>query len=147
MPCVILIGSAVAVATSVGGVGGLEVEGDVLPDLERGVQLGAALGRLPEDVGALLVVVPALVARLDHRLDGDAVGGGAGGDAHRVADRAAAELQHDVLAEVVQQLVHLAGVDAARGDRHDTRHRGPVLVEVEPGLGVGLDEALSRSVS
>ena len=62
----------------VGHVGGLVVEGDVLPDLERGVQLGAALGGLLEDVRALLVVVLALVAGLDHRLDGDAVGGRAG---------------------------------------------------------------------
>jgi hypothetical protein len=30
-----------------------------------------------------------------------------------MTDRAPAELQDDVLAEVVQQLVHLAGVDAA----------------------------------
>jgi len=34
-----------------------------------------------------------------------------------VADGAAAELQDDVLAQVVQELVHLAGVDAAGGHR------------------------------
>jgi hypothetical protein len=35
-----------------------------------------------------------------------------------MADRAAAELQHHVLAQIGQQLVHLAGMDAARGHRH-----------------------------
>src|SRR6201999_1013811 len=113
----------------VGRVRGLEVEGDVLPDLQRGVELGAAAGGVVEDVGALLEVVAALVARLDHRLHGDAVGGCAGGDAHRVTDGPAAELQHDVLSQVAQQLVHLTGVDAAGGDRHDRRQRRPVLVE------------------
>jgi len=97
----------------VGRVGGLELEGDVLPDLQRGVELGAAARGALEDVRALLEVVAALVAGLDHRLDRDAVGGRTGGDPHGVADRAAAELQDRVLAEVVQQLVHLAGVDAA----------------------------------
>src|SRR6266550_1431429 len=97
----------------VGHVGGLEVERDVLPDLQGSIELGAALGGLLEDVGPFLEVVLALVASLDHRLDGDAVGRRAGGDTHRVADRAAAELEHDVLAEVVQELVHLACVDAA----------------------------------
>src|SRR3954468_4139447 len=115
----------------VGRVGRGVVERDVLPDLERGVELRAALGGLDEDVRTLLVVVATLVAGLDDRLDGGAVGAGAGRDAHRVADRAAAELQDAVFAEVVQQLVHLAGVDAARGDRHDARQRGPVLIEVQ----------------
>ena len=59
----------------------------------------------------------------------DAVGRRAGLDALRVADRAAAELQHHVVAEQVEQLVHLAGVDAARGDRHHLAQIGPVLVE------------------
>ena len=84
-----------------------------------------------EDLRALGQVVRALVARLDHRLDRDAVRLGARGDAHRVADRAAAELQDNVLAEVVEQLMHLAGVDAARGHRHHARHRTPVLLEVQ----------------
>src|SRR4029077_11693574 len=67
------------------GVGGLEVERDVLQDLERGVEVRASLGDLREDVRAFLEVVAAPVAGVDHRLDRDAVGGGAGGDAHRVA--------------------------------------------------------------
>jgi hypothetical protein len=40
-------------------------------------------------------------------------------DAHRVADGAAAELQHHVVAEEVEKLVHLAGMNAARRHRHD----------------------------
>jgi len=36
-----------------------------------------------------------------------------------VTDGAAAELQHHVVAEVGQQLVHLASMDTTRGDRHD----------------------------
>ena len=46
-----------------------------------------------------------------------------------MADGAAAELQHDVLAEIVDQLVHLAGMNAARGHRHHLAQAGPVLVE------------------
>ena len=73
----------------------------------------AGLRRLGEDRRAFGQVVAARVAGEDHRLERDAVGGGAGGDAVRVADGAAAELEHDVLAEVVEELVHLAGMDAA----------------------------------
>src|SRR5919202_6974092 len=47
----------------------LEVERDVLPHLERGVELRAALRGPLEDVGALLEVVPALVPGLDDGLD------------------------------------------------------------------------------
>jgi hypothetical protein len=107
-----------------------------LPYLEGGVQLGAALGGLLEDVRTLVEVVLALVAGLDDRLDGDAVRGRARGDAHRVADRAATELEHHVLAEVLEQLVHLAGMDAARGDRHHARQRHPILIEVDTRLRV-----------
>ena len=64
-----------------------------------------------------------------------------------MADRAAAELEDDVLAEVVEQLVHLAGVDAARGDRHDAGHRGPVLVEEDPVARILGDVVQSRRVS
>src|SRR5690242_11469182 len=100
----------------VGGVGGLVGEGDVAPGGQGDVQLAAVLGGGAQDVGALGEVVAALVAGLDHRLQRDAVGGGPGGDAHRVADRPAAELQDRVLAQVVQELVHLPGVDAAGRD-------------------------------
>jgi hypothetical protein len=55
------------------------------------------------------------------------------GDAHRVTDRAAAELEHRVLAEQVEQQMHLS----RRGCRPLAtgitlrRHRRPVLLEVE----------------
>ena len=66
-----------------------------------------------------------------------------------MADGAAAELEDDVLAQVEEQLVHLAGVDAARRDRHDTRHRRPVqLPGRAPGPRTGLaeqpDDVLAR---
>ena len=61
-----------------------------------------------------------------------------------MADRAAAELQHHVLAEIVEQLVHLAGVDAARGDRHHLAQARPVLLEEEAALQVDR-VAVSRS--
>ena len=54
---------------------------------------------------------------------------GAGLDAHRMPDGAAAELQHHVFAEIVQQLVHLAGVDSAGSHRHHLAQAGPVLLE------------------
>src|SRR3982074_2979290 len=78
----------------VGRVGGLEIERDVLPHLQRRVQLGATLGGSLENVRTFLEVVATLVSRLDHRLDGHAVGGRTRGDPHRVATRAAAELTY-----------------------------------------------------
>ncbi len=51
-----------------------------------------------------------------------------------MTDGAAAELQHHVLAEIVQELVHLSGMDAARGDRHDLVQARPVLVEEDAVL-------------
>ena len=70
----------------------------------------------------------------------DAVGGGAGLNPLGMADGAAAELQHDIFAEVIEQLVHLAGVDAARGDRHHLVEARPMLVEehamFERGIGL-----------
>ena len=84
--------------------------------------------------GPFAQIVAAFVAGQDHGLQRHAVGGGAGLDAHRMADRAAAELQHHVFAEIVEQLVHLAGMDAAGGDRHHLVERGPVLVEEQAVL-------------
>src|ERR1700682_1900376 len=85
---------------SVGDVGRRVLEGDVTPDVERGPQLRRPAGRPAQDLWPLFDVVAALVASLDHDFDGDPVGGGARGHPHRVPDGAAAELQHDVLAQV-----------------------------------------------
>ena len=51
-------------------------------------------------------------------------------DRHGVVTRGA------VVAEEVEELVHLPGMDAARGDRHDLLDVGPVLLEVEAALQV-----------
>ena len=45
-----------------------------------------------------------------------------------MTDRAAAELQHDVFAEIDEKLVHLSGVDAAACDRHHLAQPAPVLL-------------------
>ena len=57
----------------------------------------------------------------------------------RMADGAAAELQHHVFAEMVEQLMHLAGMDAAGGHRHHLVEAGPVLVEEHAVLRVWPD--------
>src|SRR5260370_36540002 len=46
-----------------------------------------------------------------------------------MADGAAAELQYDVFAEMIEQLMHLAGVNAAGRYRHQPVEAGPVLVK------------------
>src|SRR5215210_6354971 len=74
VPCVILIDNSLSrvgrLARRRGGlglgldvrrVGGLELEGHVAPDLERGLQLGIGLGVVLEDVGTLVEPVAALV--------------------------------------------------------------------------------------
>ena len=122
------------------------VEGDVAPDVERLAQRRAGLGGLGEDRRPFVDIVAPDVAREDHRFERDAVGGRAGLDAHRMADRAAAELQHDVLAEQVEELVHLPGVDAARGDRHQLVERRPVLIEEEAVLEPHRIEVLAADV-
>ncbi len=63
-----------------------------------------------------------------------------------MADRAATELQHHVVAEQVEQLVHLAGVDAAGGDRHHLLQRAPVLVEVDAARQVHLGVRVAADV-
>ena len=123
-------------------VGRLVVEGDVLPGIERGLQRLARLRGRFEDLRTFAEIVAAFVAREDHRFERDAVRRRAGLDAHRMADRAAAELQDHVFAEIVEQLVHLAGMDAAGGDRHHLVERGPVLIEEHAVL-----EALRRLAS
>src|SRR4029079_1880877 len=50
---------------------------------------------------------------------------------------APSDLEYGVLTGGVQQLVHRAGVDPAGRHGHDPGQRGPVLLEVEPELGVG----------
>ena len=126
MPCVIRIGLSVSCYQPTDGVAtasGVSVDSKLkvmsFQTWSAAFSSGQPLAAFSRMSGPSLKVVLALVAGLDHRLDGDAVGGRARGDPHRVADRAAAELQHDVLAEVVEQLVHLAGVNAARCDRHE----------------------------
>ena len=133
----------------VGGVGGGVVEGDLAPGVERGAQRLTPFGRVARICGpSLRMSRPSLRAK-HHRLERDAVGSGAGLDAHRVTDRAAAELQHDVFAEIVEQLVHLPGMDAARRHRHDLVQRRPVLLEEKAVLrlsrGVGARAACRRS--
>ena len=61
-----------------------------------------------------------------------------------MANRATAELHHDILAQQVQQLVDLAGVDAARGHREHARHRTPVLLKVETLNRVDCDLAFAQ---
>jgi hypothetical protein len=46
-----------------------------------------------------------------------------------MTDGAAAELQHHVLAEIGDELVHLTGMNAARCHRHHLAQTRPVLVE------------------
>ncbi len=53
-----------------------------------------------------------------------------------MADGAAAELQHDVVAEEIEQLVHLARVDAAGRDGHHLAQVRPVLIEEQAALQV-----------
>src|SRR5215472_3136507 len=87
----------------IGGIGGLVVEGDITPRVQGHLKGLAAPGSVTQNILALCKEVAALIPCLDHRLGGYAIRGGAGGDAQRVADGAAAELEHHVLAQVVQQ--------------------------------------------
>src|ERR1700721_2404530 len=50
-------------------------------------------------------------------------------DCARVANGATAELPHHVFTEMVEQLMHLAGMNAARGHRHHFIEAGPILIE------------------
>ena len=97
----------------VGHVCGFVVESDILPDLQRGLQRRAGRRRLGENFRPFVQLVAAFVAGEDHRLQRHAIRGGAGLNAHGMADGAAAELQDDVFTEMIQQLMHLAGVNTA----------------------------------
>ena len=92
--------------------------------------------RVRQDLRPLVPDIPTLVPGQDHGLEGDPVGRRSGLDPHRVPDRAAAELEHDIVAQIGQQLMHLAGMDAARGDRHHLAQASPVLLEVDAALQV-----------
>src|ERR1019366_5351039 len=115
---------------------GLVVEADVAPDVEGGAKLRAPFGGGAEYLRAFVDVVAALVSGLHHDLERHAVGGCSGGNAHGVADGATSELEHAVLTEIVEELVHLAGVDAPGRDRHDAWHGNPVLVKIDAVCGV-----------
>src|ERR1700678_2142728 len=108
---------------------GCVVESDFAPGIECLLQRTAGLGGPPQYVDVFVTDVPALVARLDYHLQRHAVGHGTGLDARRMPDGAAAELQDDIIAEQIEQLVHLAGMNAARRDGHDLAPMGPVLME------------------
>src|SRR5579863_9933294 len=91
-------------------------------------------------------VVSSFVASEDHRLQRHTIGCRACLYAHRMPDRAAAELQDDVLAEQVEQLVHLAGMDAPGGHRHQLVEARPMLVEEYAMLEFGRIEILPADV-
>ena len=63
-----------------------------------------------------------------------------------MTDRAPTELQHHVVPEQIQQLVHLPGMDPAGGHRHDARHARPVLIEEDPVGRVGRDVIVAQRV-
>src|SRR5579875_3139134 len=130
----------------VGRVGRLEVEADLTPGVEGHQQWLTVPGGSLQDLRSLLEEVESLVAGFDHCLHGHPVGGGTGRYSHGVAYGSAAELQHDVLAEVVQELVHLACVNAARCHRHDAGQRPTVLFEVHPMMRVLLDVVVTQDV-
>src|SRR5260370_35644539 len=113
----------------IGHVGGSVVEAYVLPGFERGAQRAAPLRRLLQNLRPLVEVVAPLVARLDHGFYGDAACRRAGGETLWMAESAAAELEHYILTEVVQQLMHLPGMNSTRGDGHNHGQGCPVLLE------------------
>src|SRR5271157_6401353 len=91
-------------------------------------------------------IVASRVAGEDHGLERHTVGGGARLDAMGVADGAAAELQNDVIAEQIDELVHLAGVNAARGHRHQLVERSPMLIEENAMLELLRIEVLATDI-
>ena len=75
-----------------------------------GVHHLAAASRI---LGTFLHIVAAFVSRQDHCFQRNTIGNRTGLYAHRVANGSAAELQYHIFAEIIQQLVHLAGMNAA----------------------------------
>ena len=63
-----------------------------------------------------------------------------------MADGAAAELQHNVVAEQVEQLMHLSCVDAARGHRHDLPDVAPILAEEDAARQVDFVNRFAEDV-
>src|ERR1700691_5732920 len=90
------------------GIRGLVVEADLAPGIDGRAQWRAPPGRIAQNLRTLAQVVTTLVSSLNDGLERNPIGGRAGLNTHRVTDGAAAELQHDVLAQVVDQLVHLS---------------------------------------
>ena len=91
-------------------------------------------------------VIASLVAREDHRLKRNAVGGCPGLNTHGVADGTAAELQHDVLAEQIEKLMHLPGVNAAGRHGHQLVEAGPGLIEEDAMFQLQRIEVLPADV-
>src|ERR1700677_583545 len=125
------------------GVRRLIVERHVLPGIERSAQRRTPPARGGEDLRPLVPDVAAFVAGLDHGLERHPVRGRAGLDALGMADGPAAELQHDVLTEIGQELMHLTGVNASRGDGHELAKSCPVLIEEDSVLEIAVCEAIS----
>ena len=63
-----------------------------------------------------------------------------------MSDGPAAELQDDVLAQIMQKLVHLAGMYAAGGHRHHPGQTGPVLLEENTALQIDAVVAFAQHV-
>ena len=90
--------------------------------------------------------VPAFAAGPDHRFQGDPDRRGAGAVAARMSLGSAAELEHAVGSEDVDQFRHVPDVDAARRHREDRGHRRPGLVEVDAPALVRGDEVFPQQV-
>src|SRR5271165_2437480 len=63
-----------------------------------------------------------------------------------MANRSSPELKHAVFAEIVEQLMHLAGVDAAGSHWHHSWHGRPVLLEIQTEAWIYRDLILAQSV-
>ena len=63
-----------------------------------------------------------------------------------MADRPTPELQHHVVAEQIDQLVHLAGVNAARGHGHHLAHPAPLLAVEQAPRQVDFVDRLTTDV-
>src|SRR6266487_6754399 len=114
---------------SVRCVGRSVVEGDILPEFECRTQRAAPLRRLLKDLRPFIEVITPFIACLNHSFHGNAVGCRTSGDALWMTDRTTTKLKHYVFTQVVQELVHLPGMNSTRCDRHDGWHGHPILLE------------------